>query len=238
MAAHEGWTEREYRKVRKVPWGTTAVMGLLAGKGFLHAARAVHLLPEWAPEAVTGLCLVAVGWTVLYLWRARTLVGPHGVTARRALTRRTRTWPDVYDIRTEPVPGASSYQRKWLTYLYDTEGRRFLLPHIDDWQLKDPPGEVAELRAVAAGYRGAQWTRRPEVEARIQRRAGRRKAWERTVTGTLIVYGAALVAWVVLLFSVGRPPALLLFLWVPLAAFTVLAAVLHSRRAARAAGGV
>lgn len=238
MAAYEGAVEREYRKVRKVPWTTAAAMALVVGHGLLHLARTNRILPQWAPDAFIGCYVLLIGWMALYLRRGRTLVGPHGITVRRAMTERTRAWQDVYDIRAEPVPHATSYQRKWLTYLYDTDGRRFLLPHVDGWQLKDPPGEVAELRAVAARHRGAAWERRPEVEARIRRRAGHRKAWESAVTGTLIVYGAAFVAWVVLLFTMDRPPGSLLLLWIPLAAFTVLAAVLHWRWAARAAGGV
>lgn len=196
--------EREYRKCRKMPSGLGLGVGFLVFSGLFHLPHG-HSVPRWVPVLFAAFYVLALARFALYMRRGRTLVGQHGVTARRALTECTRAWPDIYDIRAEHIPKAASHARKWLTYLYDTDGRRFLLPHLDDWQLDDPRAEVAGLREAAARYRGMAWERRPEVEARIRRRAGHRKAWERAVTGAVIVFGCMFLLWVVLLFTMDHP---------------------------------
>ena len=167
--------------------------------------------------------------------RGHTLVDARGVVVRGAVIERRWAWHDIYDIRTQPIPKAPAYARKWLVHLYDTDGRRFLLPHVDDWQWDDPPAEVDDLRAVAARHRGMTWEPRPAIEARIQRRAGHRKAWERAVTGAAVVFVCALLLWVVLAITTDDPPILLLLVWIPLAAFALLVPFLHWRRARTAA---
>ncbi|MGQ4413984.1 hypothetical protein ACN6LA_000773 [Streptomyces sp. SAS_269] len=172
MDGHQGGTEREYLKRRKAPMAPALGYSVLMLTALLHATRdGTRWVPVSAGLVVT---LVLLRWA-LHLRRGRTLVGHRGISARWALTERRWGWHDVYDIRAEPVPDAARHARKWLTYLYDNEGRRFLLPHLDDWQLDDPPGEVAALREAGAHERGAAWERRPAVEALIRRRAGHRR---------------------------------------------------------------
>ncbi|MFI1768489.1 PH domain-containing protein [Streptomyces sp. NPDC020800] len=220
--------EREYRKHRRSPLLMVFVLGLLSLNGFFRMWHD-HTLPLWVPVSFAALYLVGIAKLALYMRRGRTLVGARGITARRAVTERGRAWHEIYDIRAEPVPNAARSARKWITYLYDTEGRRFVLPHMDDLQLDDPPTEVAALRRAAALHRGAAWERRPDVEALIRRRAGHRKAWERAVTGGLVALLCAFLLWVVLLCTTDHPPTLLLFLGLPLGTFAVLAALLHRR---------
>ncbi|MFF7976564.1 PH domain-containing protein [Streptomyces sp. NPDC007905] len=210
-------------------------LGLLGLDGVFRMTQHNSLSP-WLPVAVFAFYAVLLARTVLYLRRARTLVGARGVTARRALTERSRAWHDIYDIRAEPVPNALAAARKWITFLYDTDGRRFVLPHLDDWQLDDPPAEVAALREAAARHRGMAWERRPEVEARIRRRAGHRKAWERAFTGGIIAFGCGFLLWVALVIITSHPPTLLLFLWMPLGSFAALAGLLHWRWSPRSPG--
>ncbi|MFD5797807.1 hypothetical protein ACFWIO_30630 [Streptomyces diastatochromogenes] len=228
MDTYGSGIEREYRKRRKTPPLMALSMGLLGLNALFQLSRQ-HTTPQWVPASLAAFYLLAAARMVVYMQRGRTLVGARGITARRALTERSRTWHEIYDIRAEPVPNAAKPARKWFTFLYDTEGRRFVLPHMDDWQLDDVPAEVAALREAAARHRGAAWERRPEVEARIRRRAGHRKAWERSVTGGLIALGCGFLLWVVLLFTMAHPPTRLLFLWLPLGTFAVLAALLHWR---------
>lgn len=223
-----GGIEREYRKRRKTPRLRFLLMGLAAVDGVLRTARH-HTMPLWVPVSLVTLYVAAFAKVVLYERRARTLVGARGITVRRALTERGRAWHDIYDIRVEQVPKAAAGSRKWITYLYDTEGLRFVLPHLDDWQMYNPRAEVAALREAAARHRGAAWERRPEVEALIRRRAAHRKAWERAVTGGMIAVGCGFLLWLALLATMAHPPVLLLFLWLPLGTFAVLAALLHWR---------
>ncbi|MFE1309257.1 hypothetical protein [Streptomyces sp. NPDC058755] len=228
MDTYGGGIEREYRKRKKTPPLMALSMGLL-GLNALFQLYRHHTTPQWVPASLAACYLLLAAQMVVYMRRGRTLVGARGITARRAVTERSRAWQEIYDIRAEPVPNAAQSARKWFTYLYDTEGRRFVLPHMDDWQLDDVPAEVAALREAAARHRGAAWERRPEVEARIRRRAGHRKAWQRAITGGLIALGCGFLLWVVLLFTRDHVPTLLLFLWLPLGTFAVLAALLNWR---------
>ncbi|MET7478558.1 hypothetical protein ABZT17_29920 [Streptomyces sp. NPDC005648] len=63
------------------------------------------------------------------------------------------------------------------THLYDFEGRRFLLPQLDDRRLDDPYAEVSELCLAAAPRRSLSWERQPNVEDLILHRTARRKGW-------------------------------------------------------------
>ncbi|MFG2125792.1 hypothetical protein [Streptomyces sp. NPDC048710] len=228
MDTYGGGIEREYRMRKKTSPLMALFMGLL-GLNAVFQMNRHHTMPEWVPASFAACYLLLAAQMVLYMRRGRTLVGARGITARRALTERSRAWHEIYDIRAEPLPKAPTNARKWLTYLYDTEGRRFVLPHMDDWQLDDPPSEVAALREAAALHRGADWERRPQVEALIRRRAGHHKAWERAITGGVVALVCGFLLWVALLFTMDHPPVLVLFLWLPLGTFAVLAALLHWR---------
>ncbi|WP_327696497.1 hypothetical protein [Streptomyces sp. NBC_00459] len=220
--------EREYRKRRKLPRGVFVYSGCTMSYCLLQFNRSSSV-PGWAKAVLLAVIVTALArWTV-YLRRGHTLVGAHGVSVRGAVIERRWAWHDIYDIRTQPVPKAPAHGRKWLVHLYDTDGRRFLLPHLDDWQLDDPPAEVDELRAGAARHRGMTWEPHPATEARIQRRAEHRKAWERAVNGTVFVLLCTFLLSVVLLITTDDAPALLLLLWIPLAAFALLAAFFHWR---------
>lgn len=228
MDTYDSGIEREYRKRKKTPPLMALCMGLLGLNAFFQTNRH-HTMPEWVPAALAACYVLLAAQLLLYMRRARTLVGARGITARRALTERSRSWHEIYDIRVEPIPNRTAYAHKWITYLYDTDGRRFVLPHMDGGQLDDPPTEVATLKEAAARHRGMGWEQRPEVEARIRRRAGHRKAWERAITAGVIALLCGFLLWLVLRFTTPHPPTLLLFLWLPLGTFAAVAALLHWR---------
>ncbi|WP_405819739.1 PH domain-containing protein [Streptomyces sp. NBC_01390] len=223
----DGGIEREYRKRRKLPRGLLVYLGCMTVFCASQISRSTGL--GWAKAALLAALVTALARWMVYTRRGRTLVDAHGVAVRGALLERRRAWHDIYDIRAQPVPKPPSYGRNWLVYLYDTEGRRFLLPHVDDWQLDDPPAEVDELRAVAARHRGTAWEPHPAIEARILRWTGHRKAWERAVVGALVAVLCTSLLLVVLVITTDDPPSFLLFLWIPLAVFALLAAFLHWR---------
>ncbi|MBK3578239.1 PH domain-containing protein, partial [Streptomyces sp. MBT65] len=145
----EGGIEREYRKRRKVPRGWLASLGGLTVMNLSYLTRPMSG-PDWLKFVLLAALLAVVARGILFMRRGRTLVDAHGITVRGALVERRRSWHDIYDIRVQPIPKAPSYGRKWLVHLYVGDGHRFLLPHVDDWQLDDPRAEVDELRAVAA----------------------------------------------------------------------------------------
>ncbi|MDX2594261.1 PH domain-containing protein [Streptomyces sp. WI03-4A] len=220
--------EREYRSRRKTPRAVFLATGLMGLESVYRMAHG-HLLPRWSWMPLLGFWVLVFARVALYTWRGRTLVGVRGITLRRAVTSRSLAWRDVYDIRAVPVPRAKPPARTCLTYVYDSGGRRFLLPHLDDWQVTDPHAEIAALREAAARHRGMTFERRPETEARIRRASGHRKAWERAVTGGLVAFGGGFLVWVVLLITTDHPPTPLLFLWIPLGTFAALAALLNWR---------
>lgn len=208
-------------------------IALCLGNYVLRLAQDDHdVMNRWADAAVAAIVVAFLTWTSLFHWRGRTIAGPDGITTRGALRVRRVAWPDVYDIRIEPVPNQPADGPVFLTYLYGDDGRRTRLPFLDDWQLPGFYGlraEVGALREAAALWRGTAWERRPEVEERIRRRAGHRKAWQRTMTGTFVVLLFMLVALFVEALSGVTVRPVLLLVCVPAASFALLAAFLHWR---------
>ncbi|MQY38238.1 hypothetical protein SRB17_62480 [Streptomyces sp. RB17] len=178
---------------------------------------------------------MAIGvWGALSEWRARTVVTARGITRQGPLRARTWAWSAVYDIRVEHTgSGRLNAQPRWPAYLYDSEGRRFLLPQINEWQLDDPYAEVAALRE-AAWRLGMPYGQRAETEVRILRQSGRRRGWQWASVAAVVVFAVMIV--VALAEDIaGRPANLfVLLLVVPLAAFGLLGLLLGRYCAARA----
>lgn len=224
-----GSIEREYGRRRPVPRGWFVCMGVFLLNGVFQLTRRSGL-PAWVELAMVAVMVAVVVLGTLHLRRARTVVGAEGVAVRLGVGVRRRAWHQVYDIRVEANPYKNGmFQPQWITYLYDTDGRRMLLPHLDDLQREAVGTEVAELRAVAAPHRGMAWDRRPEVEARIRRRAGHRRAWWRAYVGALLVGLGMLGVLIVQLIGGERPRPALLLLYIPLASFAALATFLNWR---------
>lgn len=227
--AHERGIEREYGRPRGSGKGRIAFMVVIGVNFAFQMTRDSKTIGVVSRVVMTTLVLGVVVWRLLFIWRGRTFVAADGITARGAVRVRRTSWHDIYDIRVEPSRSQRSGDSQWFTYLYDNEGRRILLPNVDDWQLPDFGAEIDGLRDVAARHRGMTWERRPEVEALIRRRAGHRKAWVRAYIGALLVLLAMflLLLWQVATTGVARP--FLLLVCVPLAAFALLAALLNWR---------
>ncbi|WP_181802864.1 PH domain-containing protein [Streptomyces shenzhenensis] len=225
----EGGVEREYRKRRKRPWPHLALLGVV----FVNAL--VHLTTDhdegdfrWAPPLIGLLMAMTLVRILLEQYRARTRVTSAGITAQGPVRARTWAWSEVYDIRVEHAPRGSGREApQWLTYLYDYQGRRFLLPHLDDWQLDDPYAEVTELCLAAAPHRSLTWERRPDVEERILRGAARRKAWTWGVYGSAVMIAVMTVVSLALVMTGRADHPLLLIGGVPLACGVALGAVLQ-----------
>jgi len=230
MDGDTGGIERVYRRRRRPSGQYLGWVGLLCLNALLQAGRALDdpYGPGWAPWVILPLMVVTVVRVALEQFRAHTRVTAAAITAQGMLRSRTWAWHEVYDIRVEHAPrGSGRMPPQWLTYLYDLEGRRFLLRHLDDWQLVDPYAEVSDLCLAAAPFRSLTWERRPQIEERILRRAAQRKAWTWAVYGALITFCVMLVLDLGLIV-IGRPEHLfLLFVCVPLASLGLLGAVLQ-----------
>ncbi|MGX9890249.1 PH domain-containing protein [Streptomyces sp. NPDC002276] len=176
---------------------------------------------------VLALMAALLVWAVLAALRGLTSVGADGVTVRGAFRVRRRAWHDIYDLRVEERPKRARTDFRWWTWLYDNDGRRLLLPNVDDWQLPDLWAEIDDLRTVAAAHRGMAWEPRPEVEAKIRLRAVHRKAQERAITWAVLAWfvGGIYLIWEV--DTGGEPHPFLLLLGAPLAVYALLLALLR-----------
>ncbi|NNN37379.1 hypothetical protein HLK59_45025 [Streptomyces sp. S3(2020)] len=224
--------EREYGRRRRLPGRFLFLMGCLLLNPLFRLADSSNSLPLWVRVAFLLAAVLMIGWMTLRLRRGRTLVTADGISVRGAFTeRRLAAWHDVYDLRVEPLPRGANYMgQNFVTYLYRDNGHRHALPHIDDRQLVDPWTEVAGLLEAGARHRGAAFEPRPAVETLIRRRTAHTKAWVRAATGALITFGCDFLLWVVLMFTADDEPSMLLYLlYIPLAAFVLLAALLHRR---------
>jgi hypothetical protein len=221
--------EREYRRGRKASRGRIVALWIVMGNCVLQLSR-----PDGIPlpYKLLGLALIALlsVWGFLAVRRGLTSVGADGIAVRGAFRVRKRAWHDIYDLRVEPRNNKNA-DAHLSTWLYDNDGRRLLLPNVDDWQLPDVRAEVEELRTSAAQHRGMAWELRPEVEDRIGLRAVHRKAREPAVTGALLVFFAAIgyVAWTVSVDDSHRLFAVLLLLWAPLTAYALLVTLFRLR---------
>lgn len=214
--------EREYRRRRKASRGRIVALSIVMGNCALQMIRPDGIpLPYKLLESAL-LALLSV-WAFLALRRGLTSVGADGITVRGAFRVRKRAWHDIYDLRVERRNN-KNVDARLATWLYGNDGRRLLLPNVDDWQLPDLRAEIDELRTAAAQHRGMAWELRPEVEDRIGLRAVRRKAQERAVVGALLVFFAAIgyLVWTVSVDDGHRLFAVLLLLWAPLAAYVLL----------------
>ncbi|GHI06681.1 hypothetical protein AQI88_30505 [Streptomyces cellostaticus] len=225
----EGGLVREYRKRRRRPGQVLILPVILLGNAVLQTVRPHDGMPGWWAPTALGLLLAACVWRALLEWRARTWVTAEGITRQGPVRLRSWAWSDIYDIRLEHGGGdAVNAAPRWPAYVYDHEGRRFRIPHLDEMQLDDPYAEVAALRHAAWQHGWSSWEQRPEVEERILRRAGQRKGWRWASIGAVIVLAAMAVV-AVAEAAVGTPVDLLLQLvGVPLAAFAVLGIALST----------
>ncbi|MFI2437253.1 PH domain-containing protein [Streptomyces sp. NPDC018693] len=220
--------DREYRKSgRGMPVEFIAVvfMAMLIMATFTHGVIIDATPVEavlWALP-VMAIWGAVVGRMALELWRARTRVTADGITVRGVLRTRHFPWSGVYDLRVEPRRRVRrSTLARWPAYLYTVDGRRVLLPHLDELQHGDPLAEVADLRATAVRLGLTTCGERPEMEARLLRGARRRAAWERAAMGGWLVFTGMCVRQLWLLFSDRPIDPYPLILAVPLVSLAVL----------------
>ena len=103
-------------------------------------------VPLWPAVALVTVLLLSNGWMALALLRARTVVRPGGITSYSALRVRKWTWHDIQDLRVENAPQDSSL--RFITCLYDSAGRRTVLPFVNDRCVTDVHAETEFLRGV------------------------------------------------------------------------------------------
>jgi hypothetical protein len=223
--------EREYRHRR---W-PGAKIGLIPLWALLMVMRFTGPGRPLGPTDLTVLIALtaAVVHVVLHAKRARTLVGPDGLTAIGALRQRRFAWADIHDLRVEPVADwRSRPDGQWVVRAYDHTGRRFALPHVDGEQLVSP-ADAEPIHTAWTERRGPDWAPRPGTDALIRRHTARRKAWQRAALVAFFAFLGTIILSFALIFDDVEVPDIVMLI-VPAVAFPVTGALLSVR--ARAAG--
>ncbi|THA49393.1 hypothetical protein [Streptomyces sp. A1136] len=113
-------------------------------------------------------------------------------------------WADVYHICTvtPPPPGVGeSAMPAHVVYAYRADGRRVLLPNLDDTQLgeEELPRETAALRQLLEERRRPDWSPDARVEAHIARHETRYAQRYRTLTSPTFITVTAVIVLVVII---------------------------------------
>ncbi|MDQ0600741.1 hypothetical protein QF037_005086 [Streptomyces canus] len=140
---------REYRR-QGPAWKPLGAVALFFAAGVGEVL--LNGVPFRPAVALVTVLLLSNGWMAIALLRARTVVRPGGITSYSALRVRKWTWHDIQDLRVENAPQESSL--RFITCLYETVGRRTVLPFVNDRCVTDLHAETEFLRGVLAGGRG------------------------------------------------------------------------------------
>ncbi|CAM5627295.1 PH domain-containing protein OS=Streptomyces rochei OX=1928 GN=G3I25_11055 PE=4 SV=1 [Streptomyces rochei] len=124
--------------------------------------------PWWLNAAVIAVLLLLSVWVAAAIRRAVTVVHEDHILIRTAFATRRVPWEDVQDIRIERVPGAAEHGLPArVVALYDRDGRRLWLPHLNEREVRPLEAELGFLRDLWVGRRGAGWAPVAEVTAKM-----------------------------------------------------------------------
>ncbi|MFF3445942.1 PH domain-containing protein [Streptomyces sp. NPDC002667] len=133
------------------------------------------------PTSFTYPFLVAwaalMGWLFCTTLRSSTTADLEAIHVHGVFKRRRLAWEDIQDIRAEGNPAAVRRENapKVLVYAYGRDGRRTLLPFLDNLHV-NVGREVGALLEAWEELRGADWAPSPEAAVRIDRRDALRRA--------------------------------------------------------------
>jgi hypothetical protein len=130
---------------------------LLVGLTFAGAAAEIATvggMPGRLKLAVI-VCLTAL-LVPLLAWsrRSATVISREGVTVKGLKRERRTAWRDIQGIEIEPGPGSHP---RMLAVMYDRQGHRTALPHLDDRNVASLEDEVLALCAQWKRLRGGDW---------------------------------------------------------------------------------
>ncbi|MFD5149071.1 PH domain-containing protein [Streptomyces sp. NPDC058401] len=184
---------RRYRA--KPPWGLGVLLFGSFGL-FLLKVGVETSVPGWG-TALLGVLLAGFCAGALYVrTRCFATVDRQGIIVRRTFRVRRFAWDDIHDIRTvNAPPGDRGIAPGTSAYLYRTDGRRMILPFLDDNEMTGVEQEVEGLRSLLTEHRRADWAPDPQAEPRIARQAARWESGHRyaVVTGIVLVVLALIV---------------------------------------------
>ncbi|MEU9604127.1 hypothetical protein [Streptomyces sp. NPDC048057] len=168
----------------------------------MGAAGAVVLddvVPAWVSVAVVAVLVLLAVWVAAAVLRAVTIVRQEHLVIRTAFRTRRIAWGDVQGIQIERIPNAAQHDLPERTVVvYDRDGRRLGLPHLNDREVAELDAEASALRDLWQGWRGPGWAPVPNVAGKMSATAA--KASEHALTpGTLAAFAGGCSAWFALM---------------------------------------
>ncbi|MFI8952396.1 PH domain-containing protein [Streptomyces sp. NPDC053750] len=169
--------------------GGVAVEFIVPAATLLTAAALSIVLdveaPSWLIVVVIVVLVLLAVWVTAALRRAVTIVHEDHVLIRTAFATRRVAWADVQGIRIERVPGAAQHDLPArVVALYDRDGRRLWLPHLNEREVRPLDAELGVLRDIWVGQRGESWTPVPRVTAKMNAVTARTEGYALT-SGTI-----------------------------------------------------
>jgi hypothetical protein len=145
--------------------GTLIVPGAMLADDDLSASVALPFAFAW---------VTFMGWLFYAALHSSTAADIKAIHVRGMVRRRRLAWADVQDMKAEATY-AESGSASVVVYVYGLDGRRVLLPFVDDLHV-DVGRELAVLMASWQELRGADWSPDPEAAVLIGRRTATRKS--------------------------------------------------------------
>ncbi|MCM1973316.1 PH domain-containing protein [Streptomyces sp. G1] len=191
---------REYRPRAGSGARAFLVMGLVWAWGCYQSATADRL-PPWWRVGLPVLTALFIAFVACTRPRRFTALDERGIAVRNLLRVRRLGWAELHDIRAQVWPEearAIPGMPRVCAYAYLRDGKRIVLPCVDDREVEAVRTEVALIRSVWTVLRGPGWQPDPGAEPRIARAAVRREWWGRSA-GAKVVIGTATLAGIALL---------------------------------------
>ncbi|MFD5573688.1 PH domain-containing protein [Streptomyces cadmiisoli] len=134
-------------------------------------------LPLLARTVCSILLVTLLTWLIWSARRCATTADIKALRVRGVLLRRNLAWEDVQELRIEPNPGAltQSNAPSVVVCAYGRDGRRLLLPYIDDHHV-NVEREFATLQTIWFRLRGSDWAPDPAAAVLIDRSDARQSA--------------------------------------------------------------
>ncbi|MFB7494494.1 hypothetical protein ACFC09_07265 [Streptomyces sp. NPDC056161] len=179
---------------------STGLVGITAGLAQLSRNGA----PLWVLLGLPVFLVLLFLLMRIGAGRLATLTGPDGITAKRPFGARRTAWRDIQAIEIHSDPSAvvdSSVIAEYVV-LYDRDGRRVLLPHLNSRTVATLREDVAKLRALWERLRGADWVASPGVAEKITATRRRTDRQRGVVVGVVVCSGVVMVGLVLFLVLV------------------------------------
>jgi hypothetical protein len=144
---------------------SVGLVGITAGLAQLSRSGA----PLWLLLALPVFLVLLFLLMVTASRRLATFTGPAGITVKRPFGVRGTAWPDIQaiEIHSDPSAAVDSGVIAEYVVLYDRDGRRVLLPHLNSKTVPTLRDDVARLRALWERLRGEDWVALPAVAEKI-----------------------------------------------------------------------